>query len=139
VKGAPFDAITIRDIRAFGRHGANAGEQDVPQPIDVTVHLLADIGQARTSDDLRQTIDYAAVHARVVRIVEAKPHRLLEALGESIAVALMDDRRIAMVTVTVAKPQLLDGATPSVTISKMRTRMLGGRPKKKKRTKHASS
>ena len=32
--GAPsnLDTIELRGIRAFGRHGADAGEKDVPQP-----------------------------------------------------------------------------------------------------------
>ncbi len=136
-----MDTIEIRGIRAFGRHGANAGEQDVPQLVEATVHLLADITKARASDDLADTIDYAALQARVVRIIETQRHRLLEHLGESIAEAIMEERRVALVSVQVAKPKLLDGATPSVTITKMRTGMLerDGAKKKKKRKKHEAS
>ena len=33
------DLITLSGIRAFGRHGADAGEKDVPQPFDIDVSL----------------------------------------------------------------------------------------------------
>ncbi len=33
------DTIEMRGIRAWGHHGANAGEQDVAQPLDVDLTL----------------------------------------------------------------------------------------------------
>jgi dihydroneopterin aldolase len=130
-----FETIELRGIRAWGRHGTNAGEQDVPQPFDIDLTLSADVRAARTSDALADTIDYADLHARVVRVVETERHRLLERLGEAILDAVMADKRIAMSAVSVAKPELLSGATAVVTLTKMRMKLLGGtrRPGKKKR------
>ena len=134
MKDGPFETIELRGVRAWGRHGANAGEQDVPQPFDIELSLSADVGAARTSDALADTIDYADLHARIVRVVETERHRLLERLGEAILDAVMADKRIAMAAVSVAKPELLAGATAVVTLTKMRMKLLGGtrRPGKKK-------
>lgn len=114
------DAIAIRGIRAWGRHGANPGEQDVPQPIDVDVLLELDLSAARASDALADTLDYAAVHATIVRIVARERCALLERLGEAILAALMTDPRIVRGRVALAKPGLLAGATPVVTLHRER-------------------
>lgn len=131
MKDGPFESIGLRGIRAWGRHGADAGEQDVPQPIDLELSLSADLRAARRSDALADTIDYAALHARIVRIVETESHRLLERLGESILEAVMSDTRIVVATISIAKPALLAGATPVVTLSKQRPRRLAARDRKR--------
>jgi dihydroneopterin aldolase len=125
VKDGPFESIELRGIRAWGRHGANAGEQDVAQPLDIDVTLSADVRAARTSDALADTIDYAELHDVILSIVATERHQLLERLGESILERVMkSDKRIVMAVVSIAKPALLAGATPVVTLSKMRPRRL---------------
>ena len=115
-----MDRITLRGIRAYGRHGANEGERDQPQPFDVEVELEVDTSVAQRSDDLNDTVDYAALHVRVVDIVALTSFALLERLAAEIADAAMHDARIACARVTIAKPGILDGATPSVTIERRR-------------------
>jgi dihydroneopterin aldolase len=117
---ANLDRIEIRGIRAWGRHGANTGEQDVPQPLDIDLAFELDLSAARTSDALNDTVSYADVHARVVRIVARERCMLLERLGELILDGLMSDTRIARAHVSIAKPRLLGGATPVVTLHRER-------------------
>jgi 7,8-dihydroneopterin aldolase/epimerase/oxygenase len=119
---AVSDRIAIRGIRAFGRHGALPGERDHLQPFDVGVELELDLGAARASDALAETVDYAAVHTRVVRIVVERSYQLLERLGDEILRDLMSDERIASATVTIAKPGILAGATPEVRLTSRRAR-----------------
>ena len=135
MKDGAFETIALRGIRAWGRHGANAGEQDVPQPLDIELNLVVDVRAARTSDALADTIDYAMLHAQVVRLVGSERYRLLERLGESILTAVMSDERIIMGSVTIAKPGLLDGATPSVSFTKMRKSAILKPVKRRKRDK----
>ncbi len=115
------DAIELRDVRAYGRHGADPHERDHPQPLDVTLRLELDLAAARASDDLRETVDYAAVHARILRIVRDESFRLLERLGDRILADLMRDERICCAELTLAKPGLLAGATPAVTVRSVRS------------------
>jgi dihydroneopterin aldolase len=135
VKDGAFETIALRGIRAWGRHGANAGEQDVPQPLDIELNLMVDVQAARTSDALADTVDYAALHAHVVHLVATQRYHLLERLGESILTTVMADKRIAMASVTIAKPGLLDGATPSVSVTKMRKSVALEAVKRRKRDK----
>ncbi len=115
-----FDSISLTGIRAFGRHGANPGEKDVPQPFDVNVHLTADLQAARRSDALADTIDYDALHRQLVRIVRETSFDLIERLAQELLDAVFADPRITSATVTVGKPGLLAGATPTVSISSPR-------------------
>ena len=115
-----LDRIEVRGIRAWGRHGANPGEQDVAQPLDIDLAFELDLSAARTSDELADTVSYAGVHARVVALVARERFALLERLGEAILDALTTDPRIARASVSIAKPGLLGGATPVVTLRRER-------------------
>ena len=114
------DTIALRGIRAWGHHGADPGEAEVAQPLDLDLTLELDLRAARASDELADTVDYAAVHATVVRIVAGERWRLLERLGERILEAVMTDARIVRATIAIAKPRLLAGATPVVTLQRSR-------------------
>jgi 7,8-dihydroneopterin aldolase/epimerase/oxygenase len=117
-----MDRITLRGIRAMGRHGANPGERDREQPFDVDVVAELDLCEAQRSDDLADTLDYAALHRRIVKVVERTSHALLERLAAELIDAVFADARVVRAEVTVAKPELLDGATPSVTLVRERPR-----------------
>lgn len=109
-----MDLINVNGIRAYGRHGANPGERDAEQPFDVDLLIELDLSAASQSDDLGDTLSYAEVHRRVVGIVQSTSFMLLERLAASIVNELFRDARVARAEVRIAKPQLLDGATPSV-------------------------
>lgn len=111
-----MDRIALRRIVARGRHGANPGERDSEQSFELDVEIDADLRDAERSDRLEDTIDYARIHGRVIAIVARTSFALLERLGGEIVRDLFSDARIARARVTIGKPQLLDGATPSVTL-----------------------
>ncbi|HEY1656472.1 MAG TPA: dihydroneopterin aldolase [Candidatus Tumulicola sp.] len=113
-----MDRITLTGIRAYGRHGAQPEERERPQPFDVTLALELSLEAARRSDVLADTIDYARLHARVVEIVGATSYCLIERLASDLLDAALADARVARAEVTIAKPGILDGATPSVTVAR---------------------
>ncbi len=115
-----MDRITLDGIRAYGKHGAVAAERERVQPFDITISAELDLRDAAASDDLGCTMDYAALHARVVRIVANTSYSLLERLAADLLAAVFENGRIARAQVTIAKPGVLDGATPSVTLSRSR-------------------
>jgi dihydroneopterin aldolase len=114
------DTIELRGIRAFGRHGADAGEKDVPQPFDVDVLLDVDLAAARRSDALAETIDYAALHAAIVEVVATTSYALLERIGQEVLDRILSDPRVMRAEVRIGKPRLLAGATPVVTLRQAR-------------------
>jgi dihydroneopterin aldolase len=116
----PVSRIRVRDVRAYGRHGSAPGERERPQPFDVDIELDVDLERARRTDALEDTVDYARVCRRVVEIVAASSFALLERLGDEIVRDVMLDERVRSARVTISKPRLLDGATPSVSVAATR-------------------
>ena len=111
-----MDRIEVRGLRVYGRHGANPGEQEVAQPFDLDLELHLDLAAARASDDLGDTIDYDAIAKSVRKTVATRSFRLLERLADEISREIMTDGRIVRAAVRIAKPTILDGATPAVTV-----------------------
>lgn len=109
-----MDVIALHGIRAYGRHGANPGERDREQPFDLDIVAEMDLAAAEHSDVLGDTMNYAELHQRVTRIVQSTSFVLLERLAGEILRAIFTDARVARAEVQIAKPALLDGATPSV-------------------------
>ena len=119
-----MDLIELRGIRAKGKHGANPGERDRKQPFDVDIKLVLDLSAGERSDDLEQTVNYDALHKAVVKIVRDESFVLLERLAGAIVDRIFRDARVASAEVRVAKPKLLDGATPSVTLRRENPRFI---------------
>jgi dihydroneopterin aldolase len=117
-----MDRITLRGIRAYGRHGANPGEREREQPFDIEMALEIDLRAAERSDELGDTLDYDALCRALVEIVESTSFFLLEALAGALATAVLADARVRSVELSVAKPGLLGGATPGVTLHRKNPR-----------------
>ena len=115
-----MDRIVLHDIVVQGRHGVQARERETPQPFRVDLVLQLDLSRAAASDDLRDTINYAEVHRRIVEIVQTHSYALLERLANVILDAVASDERIVVADISIAKPGLLDGATPSVRLIRQR-------------------
>ncbi len=116
-----MDAIRIRGIRAFGRHGSDPGERELRQLIEIDAMVEIDLRPA-AGDDLAQTLDYASLRASLVRVVATTSYALLERLGADLLDVLCADPRVVRAEVTLSKPGILDGATPSVTLRRTNSR-----------------
>jgi dihydroneopterin aldolase len=121
-----MDRVTLRGVRAYGSHGWEAAERDRPQPFAIDLEAEVDLRAAQLSDDLAETLDYAELHRRVVAIVANTSYALLERLASDILEAVFEDHRVARAIVTIAKPAILDGATPSVTFDRANPRYEAG-------------
>ena len=117
-----MDRITLHGVRAYGRHGFDPGEREHPQPFDIDVTLEMDLRAAESSDDIADTVDYAALCKRLIAVVATTSYALLERLAGDLLGELFNDRRVMRAEVTVGKPGILDGATPSVTLDRANPR-----------------
>jgi len=116
------DAIRIRRMRFWGRHGVTEAERANPQEIELDVELIVDCSQAARSDRLDDAVDYHAAYRVCERIVTERSFSLLEALAAECLRELMRDTRVEHATIRARKPGLLDGATPEVEMSRARSR-----------------
>jgi len=113
-----LDAINLRGIRAYGRHGVAPHEREQRQAFEIDVLAEIDLHGPAGSDDLADTVDYAALAERIVAIVATTSYALLERLAGDIVAAVFDDARVARARVTISKPGILAAATPSVTLAR---------------------
>jgi dihydroneopterin aldolase len=98
------DCIEIRGLRVLGTHGVLAEELDRPQPFELDLDVWLDMAAPGASDELADTVDYAAVLEAAHQLVATRSYRLLEALAAAVAAGcLAADRRIETVGVTVRK------------------------------------
>lgn len=117
-----MDAIRLCGVRAYGRHGSDPSERELRQLFEIDVLVDIDLGAPAESDDLSQTMDYAALRERLVRVVATTSYALLERLAADLLGAIFVDPRVARAEVTLSKPRVLDGATPSVTLQRLNPR-----------------
>ncbi|MFP4978620.1 dihydroneopterin aldolase [Paenibacillus sp. CN-4] len=100
-----MDKMKLHRMEYYGYVGVYAEEQKLGQRYYVDLELDMDLKPAGRSDDLELTVNYAELHALVKNIVETRKFKLIEALAECIASAILDTYTIIdAVTVKVTKP-----------------------------------
>jgi 7,8-dihydroneopterin aldolase/epimerase/oxygenase len=124
------DRIELRAMRFEGRHGVSEAERAVPQPFEVAVELELDLEPAGRSDVLGLTVDYGAVFHLVAGIVERRSFRVLEALAEAVADAILAEQpRADAVVVRVRKLRPpIDGMLAWAGVEIRRARLGSPRP-----------
>jgi dihydroneopterin aldolase len=117
------DRITLRGLRAHGRHGVYPHEREQGQPfvVDVTLHL--DLARAAASDDVTDTVHYGELAEAVVAVVTGEPVALIETLAQRVADVCLQRPGVETVDVTVHKPAApvaVEFVDVAVTISRSR-------------------
>jgi dihydroneopterin aldolase len=97
------DRIVISGLRVRTRVGWTDEERAEPQFVLVDLDLETDVSASSASDDLADTIDYAAVISDVARHVSSKETRLLERLAADVAEMVSAMNGVKRVSVEIAK------------------------------------
>ena len=109
--------LFLSGIRCEGRHGANPGEKDRPQPFVVDLDLEVHVG----GDAIGETADYRAI-AQVARdTVAGTSFELLESIAAAVAAAVAGRERVVRATAVVHKPNAagslgIDGVAAAATV-----------------------
>jgi len=100
------DIILLEGIQIPAALGVTAAERRMRRPVTLDLEVGVDLRAAGRTDQIRQTIHYE----RIFAVVEGNhQHRLVEALGERIAEAILAKFDVEWVTVTVRKPKPIAG------------------------------
>lgn len=94
--------IRVTGLAVRGFHGVLAAERREGQTFVVDVAL--DVA-APTSDDLAETVDYAALSERLAAVVAGEAVDLIETLAGRLAAVCLEDPRVSRAEVTVHKPE----------------------------------
>lgn len=101
---ARSDMIEIHGLEVFAHHGVYEQEQEDGQRFVLDVVLDVDTHIAARTDHLDDAVDYAQVARDIAAFVRDTRFDLIEALATRIADELLKKRRVAAVSVRVAKP-----------------------------------
>jgi FolB domain-containing protein len=102
--------IRIRNLRLHGIVGALPHERHVPQPIIVNAELHCTNVTGGITDELPDTVDYAALCDDFARVVAEHPDQLLESLANRLLRIAVADERVVRARLAVAKPQAIANA-----------------------------
>ena len=99
------DKIKIRNLEVFAHHGVYQEETKLGQKFLVDACLHLDLRRAGFSDEIQNSVDYGAVCRFITKYMKEHTFKLLEAVAEQLAAALLlEIPRIARVDVEIKKP-----------------------------------
>lgn len=100
-----MDEIYIKGLKIFAYHGVNREETENGQEFELDITMYADLAFARQTDDLNDTINYAAARKIINKAMTEKPYKLIERAAEVVATALLNGfDKLLKVEVTLKKP-----------------------------------
>jgi dihydroneopterin aldolase len=117
--------VALLGLEVFGRHGVHAAEQELGQRFVVDLRVELERCAGAESDDLVDTVDYAALADAVAAIVAGPPVQLLERLAATIADRVLQEPLASAVEVTVRKPHVAIPHTVSEAAVTLRRRRAG--------------
>jgi len=103
------DVILLEGIQIPVRLGVTAAERRVRRPVRLDLEAARDLRAAGVSDRIQQTVHYKRIFEVVEEVALKHEHRLVEALADRIAKAILGNFEVDRVTVTVRKPTPISG------------------------------
>ncbi len=112
------DRISVRGLVVQGHVGVSEQERARAQPLRVDIDIATDLSAAMSSDDVADTVDYAAVARETAAVVGAERCALLEHLADRILDRIAALAGGSRVTVEVTKLNVpIDEQVQSASVS----------------------
>jgi len=108
--GSALDQVFIEGLTAQTVIGIYDNELRMPQPVVLDVTAGVPRALACDTDRIADTLDYAQLRERILRLMAEHRVQLLEALAEQIAHIVLYEFRAQWVRVRLAKPRKFDDA-----------------------------
>jgi len=102
-----MDKIYISGLVLYTLIGVYEFERHAKQRIIVDVELHTNLQAPGKSDNVVDTLDYGKVAECLVDIANKTSYKLLEALGEHMASAILEEFRPQSIILTINKPDIL--------------------------------
>jgi len=107
--GLDGDRIFLEGIQIPAALGVTVAERRMRRPVILDVEIGRDLRVAGRSDQIRHTLQYERIFEVLEDVAGNQEHRLVEALGQRIADAVLDKFDAEWVTVWVRKPKPIAG------------------------------
>jgi dihydroneopterin aldolase len=105
-----MDKIIIQGLQVKSLIGVYDWERNAKQALEVDVELAVDLTAAANSDNVQDTIDYAALAASIEELCYESEFALLEALANKLIQHLLGYVGVQSVTLAISKPNILANA-----------------------------
>jgi dihydroneopterin aldolase len=102
-----MDRIIVPELTLRARVGVTETERASEQDVLIDVELGLDLSRAGREDALAHTVDYEKVCDVLAATVRSKPYRLIEAIAEACAEAVLGAFPVDEARVRVRKPGAL--------------------------------
>ncbi len=116
------DVILLQGIQVPAALGVTAAERRMRRPVLLDLEVERDLRAAGRSDRIGHTLHYKRIFEVVEDVAANQEHKLVEALGERIARAVLGKFDAEAVTVTVRKPTPIAGVLQYAGVRIRRTR-----------------
>ena len=103
------DVILLEGIQIPAALGVTTAERRMRRPVTLDLEVETSLRAAGCSDRIGHTLHYKRIFEVVEDVAANQEHKLVEALGERIARAVLEKFDCAAVNVTVRKPRPLAG------------------------------
>jgi dihydroneopterin aldolase len=103
------DVILLEGIQIPAALGVTAAERRMRRPVLLDVELERDLRAAGRSDRISSTVHYKSVYDVIEEVAANQEHKLVEALGQRIADALLAKFDVDAVTISVRKSKPFAG------------------------------
>ena len=114
--GGVSDEIRLSGLGLETVLGVQPEERLAPRKVVADIRLFLDLGPAARSDELADTVDYAALADRLRAVARQSSFRLVEALAGALADEALADPRVRAAAVTLEKPGAVPGAEVRATL-----------------------
>jgi dihydroneopterin aldolase len=116
------DVILLEGIQIPAALGVTAAERRMRRPVLLDLEVARDLRAAGRSDRIRDTLHYKRIFEVVEDVAANQEHKLVEALAQRIACAVLGKFDADSVTVTVRKPKPIAGVLDHAGVRVTRTR-----------------
>ena len=99
-----MNIVYIRGLRAQAVIGVYEWERHIRQTLVLDLEMASDTVRAAASDQIADALDYAALSARVVALVEASEYQLLETLADAVARMITREFGVPWLRLRLSKP-----------------------------------
>ncbi len=97
------DRLVIERLEFEGFVGIEESERTVPQALAIDLELFLDFSAASSTDNLKDTVDYAVVAERILAIAKREQFVLIETLGERLTEVILSEHSVRKVDLWVRK------------------------------------
>ena len=97
------DVLLLEGIQVPAALGVTAAERRMRRPVSLDIEVELDLNAAGRSDSIRHTLHYDRIYELVAEIAGGQEHKLVEALAQRIAKAVLARFPVQAITIAVRK------------------------------------